>query len=623
MAYDALTTSGINSLVSAYITSEQNKLITPLNSQKTKYSNLSNAWNGVTSRLTALKSIIADLNKTGSDSVFIPTSSASSSNTNFVSVSSTNTASVGTFNIKVNQLAKTDAVLSSTLTSASTNSISAGVRSLRIRSGDFETNFNVEFSSSETNLSVMEKIRDAVNSNSKADVLSSKFLKTDSFTMDENNSTFDINLNGNTTSISFTEAERNTITNYDTLFDAMVSKLSNSVSGITVEKISFSETNQVQLKIRSNNTSDYITINSSGLDSSGNKISASNALMNSLGIVAYKEKAAATLMSASVFSPSIDTSKITFAAKNSGYANRLIITSDDAFTQIGLTQEILTNRYKNSDNGITTNDSKAGFTYGTRWIEADGTTISGSPESSSNNFLNSKFTFNGLTIQRESNTISDLSLGLTINLKSVMKETDDDVTVAITNSTSNVRSKIDSFISKFNDLYTYIKSRTYSTKGSRGVFTGDSAALGLLSTLSSNATSAVNGISSNSLNILNKLGISFNATSGLSVTNSELLEDRLSQKLSEVETLFNSSQGIASRFYSSLSTLEGTDGSVSKMISSYNSNITSINDKITATNSRIDKSAVVLRSKYEKLQLQLATLLNMQSLYSGSTSSSE
>ncbi len=623
MAYDALTTSGINSLVSAYITSEQNKLITPLNSQKTKYSNLSNAWNGVTSRLTALKSIVADLKKTGSDSVFIPTSSASSSNTSFVTVSSTNTASVGTFNIRVNQLAKTDAVLSSTLTSASTNSISAGVRSLRIRSGDFETNFNVEFSSSETNLSVMEKIRDAVNSNSKADVFSSKFLKTDSFTMDQNNSTFDINLNGTTTSISFTEAERNTITNYDTLFDAMVSKLSNSVSGITVEKISFSDTNQIQLKIRSNNTSDYITINSSGLDGSGNKISTSNALMDSLGIIAYKEKAAATLMSASVFSPSTDTSKITFAAKNSGYANRLIITSDDAFTQIGLTQEILINRYKNSDNGTTTNDLKAGFTYGTRWIEADGTTISGSAESSSNNSLNSKFTFNGLTIQRESNTISDLSLGLTINLKSVMKETDDDVTVAITSSTSNVRSKIDSFISKFNDLYTYIKSRTYSTKGSRGVFTGDSAALGLLSTLSSNATSAVNGISSDSLNILNKLGISFNATNGLSVTNSELLEDRLSQKLSEVETLFNSSQGIASRFYSSLSTLEGTEGSVSKMINSYNSNITSINDKITATNSRIDKSAEVLRSKYEKLQLQLATLLNVQSFYTSSTSSSE
>jgi flagellar hook-associated protein 2 len=590
--------------------------------QKSKYQNLSSTWSGVSSRLTALKSILSELKSTGTDSVFIPSATVSTSNGSFVTASSTTEASIGVYNLRVNQLAKSDTALSSSLTSDSLNSVTPGIRNLRIRSGDYETNVEVEFNSSgETNKTVMEKIRDAINNDKNAEVLSSSVNKTSSFVMDATNNSFQINLNGTITTITIASDEWSSITDYDSLFNKLVSKINQDVSGVIAEKVTTEGSDNIRLKISSINTSDYLTINSSGLDGSNNKVSAGNTLMDTLGIIAYKEKAAASLVTVSVFNPTSDTSKMSFTAKNTGYNNRLLIIADDAFTNIGLTSTILNNRYRNSDNGTTTNDSEAGFTYGTKWLESDGITVGGTVESSTNNLLNSKVQFNGLNIQRDSNSITDLIENVTVNLKSIMQSTDSDVLLSVESSTTNVREKIDSFISKFNDIYTYIKSRSNSVKGNRGIFTADTAAQGILSTLSSNATESVTGISSESLNMLSKIGISFDSTNGLSIDDEDTLTGKLSQNLSQVESLFNSSSGIASRMYSSLMNWEGTDGSISKMVTSYNTNISSVNDKIKSINTRIDKSAQVLRNKYEKLQMQLASLISTQNYFSSSITS--
>ncbi|MEI7811853.1 MAG: flagellar filament capping protein FliD [Ignavibacteria bacterium] len=486
MAYNLLTTTGINSLISSYKSSETTKQLTTLTTRKTKYQDMVSKWSTVSSSLTPLKSVLDQLKVTGSSSAFIASKSATSSNTGFVAVSATADAPVGTFSLRVNQLSKNDSVVSETLPSITTNSVTAGVHTLKFQSGDNVANVDVTFGGSETNLTIMQKIRDAVNSDSTA----------------------------------------------------------------------------------------------------------------------------SSFMSASVFSPSTAQSKLTFTAKNSGFTNRLRInegmSEDDALKSIGLTSGVLTNRYKNSD------DTKAGFLFGTNLVGV-------LTEDGTNNLLNSKFQYNGISIQKDSNVVSDVASGLTLTLKAAMQTSDTDVNVAVASDTSGTRTKIDNFISKFNSVYTSVKNQMYSSTIGRGVFTGDPNAQGLLNALYKGATAKV-GVPDGNLNSLSQLGISFNTDSGLTVSDSGQLNNSISQKMSQVEAVFNSENGVAARLSTSVNLYEGSSGSVYSAISSYNSNITSISSKVTSVQTRIDKQAEGLRKQYTDLQSRLVSILALQDMFTGAAS---
>src|SRR5512145_1653926 len=111
MAYDLLTTSGINSLVNSYINTESQKRLSPLTTRKTKYTSISNIYSGLLSKVDALKSKMSILKATGTSSAFA-VKKATSSNTTAVTVSASTAAQKGAFALRVNQLAKNDLVVS-------------------------------------------------------------------------------------------------------------------------------------------------------------------------------------------------------------------------------------------------------------------------------------------------------------------------------------------------------------------------------------------------------------------------------------------------------------------------------------------------------------------------------
>ncbi len=608
MAFDILTTSGIDSLVNSFKINEQNKSISPLTTRKTKYENLVSQWGIVSSKLNALKLILEDLKKSDINSIF-KSKTASSSNSNFITATAQNTASDSNYDIRINQLAKSDIAVSKTFLSAASgdNSVTAGIHSLKIVSGNYETNFDVEFDGTETASQIMSKISSAINSDSTANVLSTKKVSTSgNITIDSSNNQFTIDLNGTLTTVTL---ENGTGLTYNDVIDRMVTAVNNSVSGITAEKVIINEsgTDYVQLKLSADNSQNYITIDNT-----------SQTLLQDLQISVNKERGAASLISASFFSPISDYSKLSLSAKSTGYSNRLQITSDEAFSAIGLTNGILTNRYANTDDGINVNDNEAGFVYGTQYLDAT-LTPQGTAESVTNNKLNAQFNFNGLNIQRDSNSISDLVSGVTFNLKSVMTSTDPNVNISITKNISEIRSKIDDFISKFNDVYTYIKgkSTTDSNSGTRGIFVSESSATSILSSLTFNSYQQISGIPDGEISFLSQIGITFNPQTGLSISDDSKLTDALNNKIDQVENLFNSSSGIANKLYNSITVYLGTDGIISNLQNSYNSNIKSISDKIDSLNLRIDKNAEALRNRYQQLQSQLAALLTFQANFFG------
>jgi flagellar hook-associated protein 2 len=373
--------------------------------------------------------------------------------------------------------------------------------------------------------------------------------------------------------------------------DEMVTKINTNVSGVTAQKVT-DESGNVSLKLTVKSNSNYISIS----DVSG------NALASQLNIITDKEKAAAGTVTASAFSPLDTTSQFSLTARNSGRGYRITSLEDlnggTALSSLGLNIGSTRPTYVQQDG-----EDVPGYKY------ADITTAT--------TLLDSKFTFNGLSLQRDSNTVSDLSSGVSFTLKSVMKSDVEDVTISIASDAASIKSKLSTFIEKYNDLYTYLKQNTSTTAGVRGSLTGNLTASALLRQMSTIAVSPVSGLGSDALKTLSQIGISFDSSGGLNITDTSALEDALTSSSVQVEDLFSSSNGIATSLYNFLNPYLGAGGYIDKSVTSLNTTVSRLADTIKATQDRIDKNASSLRSKYQQLQWQLSNMYTLQSTMSG------
>ena len=584
---DILTTSYITSLVNSYIQTETTKTIYPLQDRKTKYSSLSSAYGTLSSKLDSFKTFLSDFKLTGTSSVF-SSKLASSTDTNFISASADSTASAGIYNFRVNQLAKSDTLISSDFTSADNNSLT-GKHSFVIKTGDgesgeFTSKIDVDFSAGETNKTAMQKVRDAINAD-KAVVNSDAKQASASYT--GGTATFKINLNGTETEITVDGGGT-----YEELIDEVVGKISEDIDGVTAEKVLDSPNpGDVSLKLTVADSSKYISISSvSGFD-----------VVNDLNIAVEKEKGASGAVNASVFSADTTTSQLSLTAKQTGLDFRIKELSDvsgsSALSAIGLNIGTARTSFDQSQSPDT-----AGYLY------ADIT--------STNNLLNSKISFNGLQVQRNSNDVSDLVDGVTFNLKNISKTDDPDVNININTDVDAIKTKIQSFITKFNDAYTNIKNQSTTVSGTRGLFMGDANTSSIMNIMKEATLSPISGMAPGELSLLNQIGIRFNPSTGLSISDDKELTTKLKENTSQVEAIFNSENGIANILYNKLEPYTGSDGYLSNSVHTYDNNVKYFDDRITAAQKRLDGSSELLRNKYEQLQAQLADLMNTQSFIS-------
>lgn len=595
MAYDLLTTSGINSLVSSFMSDQTQQLVTPLTTKQTQYTNLNNAYSTISTKLSALTALMSNFKAVDSTNP-LAAKKGSSSNSNFVDITATSSAVANINTVRVNQLAKNDLLLSQDpiSTDAVAGITTPGTHSFTITSGDgsggvFTSHVDVVLASSDftngtiSNQALMTKIQSAINSD-RAVVNSNSVTGSTAST-----GSFTINLNGTATTINYSADT------YSNVIDSIVSQINNNITGITATKVTNGSNYSLQLTV--NDPSNYITINGD-----------TGTLLSELNLSANQEKAASSMVSASVFSPTTTTSQLSLTSKQSGYDYRILSVADDAGSSalsafglnLGATRQTFT-----QNSGLDT----AGFVYNT-------------------GLLNSQFSFNGLSISRNSNTISDLIPGATLNLKSVMQASDPDVSLTVSNDTQSVTSQINDFITKFNDIYTYLKTQTTTTVTqssstssstqatiSRGILVGDSSASSILSILSNICYAPISGIPSSQINSLSKLGITFDSSTGLSISNSSQLDNAISSSVDQVEALFNSTSGVANTLYSKLNPYLGTTGYLANSQSSINDSISALSDRISSQQTDINKRATIMRNQYIQLQQQLVNLLTDQQYF--------
>lgn len=591
MSGTILTTSGIDSLISAYQSQQNSLYITPLQSVQTKYQTLSSSYSTIISRLNTLVSGLSGFTATDSSSVFAAIA-ANSSNTSFVSATAGNSASVGNYGIRVEQLAKSDIAISQSLASGTANAVT-GTHTFQITTGsstgDLVSNISVDFGTGETNQTVMQKISDAINSN-QAVVTSQSETSANSYNGAA--STISFNVGGTTTTVSVNSGGSGSET-YDQILTDLVSNINSNVSGVTAQKVTDPNNSANEmLQITVNDPTKSISIS----DSSGT-------LAADLGITTSNLIAASGVVTSSAFTPSTNLSQLSITSKNTGL-DYIIKNISDTSGSSALSS--INFNLGASRTTFDQNTNTAGYVY--------------SDTSLAGNQLNAKLNFNGLEIQRDTNSISDLANGVTFNLNSVMQSSDPTATVSVNSDTSSMTTKINSFITNFNALYSYLKtnSAVSSTTG-RGTLSGDTNASSILNLMAQTSINPVSGLSQNALNLLSSIGISFDSTNGLSISDSSLLNQSLTNNLAQVKDLFSSKNGIANSLYNSLNPYIGATGFLTSQQSTFDNNVQNYSDRITTAQASISKSSDSLRTQYETLQAQLVDLTNTAQTYFGVT----
>jgi flagellar hook-associated protein 2 len=144
----------------------------------------------------------------------------------------------------------------------------------------------------------------------------------------------------------------------------------------------------------------------------------------------------------------------------------------------------------------------------------------------------------GMTVTRSSNTISDVLEGVTLNL--LKEDQDTTVTLKIDQDIEAVKAKIQDFISKRNDVMSYINSQfAYDTdnKKTGGVLFGDGTLSSVKSDLTSILTQFIRGVNS-SFSMLSMVGITSDKNLQLSMEGSTL--DRyLNSNFNDIVSLFS------------------------------------------------------------------------------------
>jgi flagellar hook-associated protein 2 len=534
-------------------------------------------------QIDALKSSLSTLKTQSSSSIF-KSKSIKSSNENRITAVASSSAVSGSYNLRVNQLAKNDTILSLDKNSNDLTSISTpGDYSFYIKVGDGEGGYlnskitvtlnESDFTSGSISYSSLaNKINQSITDDS------AKIISNSVSGLLNDNGSFIVDFGGTEYTINYSSGD------YEQVLDDVINQL-NEITGISAEKIA-SEGSFI-LKVQSGDNTKYLQFKND-----------SASLLTQLGITTDKEIAASKIISSSVFSPNSGTTQISFATKKSGYDYRITeladINTSGLLSVFGLNIGSSRPDFVQNESG----EDTPGFIYQL-------------------NQLNSKLTFNGIQVQRNSNEINDLISGVNLKLLSLSSSEEAEVTLSITNNATEIKSKIENFITRFNELYSYLRENSSTTKDKRGLLVGDSTASSIMNLMSNFAINPLQGFSASSINSLSKLGITFNVTTGLSISNETQLTDAIENNITQVESFFNSDQGFANLFFNAIDPYSGAAGYIKKAQNQLTSSITYLNDSITNSEQRISKAAERLRAQYQKLQTQLATLLSNQSYFMG------
>lgn len=256
------------------------------------------------------------------------------------------------------------------------------------------------------------------------------------------------------------------------------------------------------------------------------------------------------------------------------------------------------------DNRIVLNDTKTGA----RPITLGGSALGGLGLDTTTTSLGTKsnFTINGIEVERDSNTISDVVENITINLKNVHSGTETE-TITVSLDSSETEKAIKAFVDQYNSTMTFIEDKlaagTPDAPATRGILAGDSTLQRLHTSLRSLVTSPISN-SETPIKDISQLGVTTIDRFGQLIFDATKLKEELAKDPLNVQNFFSSKDingkdiGFASKvgdFVDSI--ISKTNGVIKGKNDSFDRGLKDVARQIESFNSRIERK----RSYYTKM----------------------
>lgn len=221
----------------------------------------------------------------------------------------------------------------------------------------------------------------------------------------------------------------------------------------------------------------------------------------------------------------------------------------------------------------------------------------------------------GFTITRSSNLISDVIAGVTLNLKGADESAT--ITLTVSRDNSGVKDKIESFVSAYNDLMSYIDDQNTVAGDTEKPLYADSSLAQLKKTIRNAILSGVDGLSS-TLDHLSLIGVNIDRYGKLSIDD-DTLEGYLETNFEDVVSLFSAdgltyeTTGVASRLEEAIDAMtDSIDGYVVTRQESLQSQMDKLDRKIEDMEERLERKQKALESKFVAMETMLSTLQAQQ-----------
>lgn len=241
------------------------------------------------------------------------------------------------------------------------------------------------------------------------------------------------------------------------------------------------------------------------------------------------------------------------------------------------------------------------------------TRLVGSSETDSE--LNARFTLDGLTMYRSTNRVTDALPGVSLELRQVSPSGGEAFSVEV--DSAGIKDGVNDFIRKYNDLLTYIesKSRVDADTNTRGDFAGDASIRSLRMNLRNEMARSVGGIPGDFPASLSDLGITIERDGKLTLSDESKLSEAVSANRDGVQAMFAGSDGLAGRLESHMDRFLGTAGLISERQKGIDSRIKRINDRVKSFETTLSRREDALRLQFARMQESIAVLQGQQNFF--------
>lgn len=232
--------------------------------------------------------------------------------------------------------------------------------------------------------------------------------------------------------------------------------------------------------------------------------------------------------------------------------------------------------------------------------------------------LNAAFTVNNISVTRSKNNgLDDVISGVTFNLAADAQG--QTATLAVNRDSAAVRSKVDDLLTQVNGLSAYLKAKTAvtgtgsdrgSAKFSRGPLADDMAYTSLRNDLLNDLSGRVSGLPAGSPVSFAEIGITLNDTLDASVSDTTKLETALTNNPSGVKALL---AAVADKLEARLNRFTNTStGALTLSQKAVTNEIEDIDGRITSMNQSLADRESSLQEEYSVLQAQILNNLYLQ-----------